>query len=80
VRGDVSGRFAGDLRTVYSARVDARDLQLQALWPIALAFAPRSADRWLGFGPRGSVNSLSLDIARERAGAIPRFRVSADVG
>jgi uncharacterized protein (TIGR02099 family) len=78
-RGDISGRFSGKPGSVFALKVDARDLQLQDLWPLALAFAPAGADGWLGFGPRGEVHALSLDVARERAGAIPRFSVSADV-
>jgi uncharacterized protein (TIGR02099 family) len=77
--GDVGGFLRGDLRTTFAVRVDARNLRLGELWPLAIAFAPRSADRWLGFAPGGEVHGLSLEASRPRAGAIPRFRVSADV-
>jgi uncharacterized protein (TIGR02099 family) len=77
--GDVSGRFAGNLRTTYAFGLDARDLRVGELWPLALAFAPPEADRWLGLGPSGEIHALSLDARRPRAGAIPQFRVSADV-
>jgi uncharacterized protein YhdP len=77
VRGDVSGRFAGDLRTVYSARVDARASSCRP--------CGRSRSRCAAVGgPVARVRtawqreSLSLDITRERAGAI-RSEGSADV-
>ena len=44
-----------------------------------VAFAPRSADRWLGLSPSGDIHAFSLEAKRPRAGAIPEFRVSADV-
>jgi uncharacterized protein (TIGR02099 family) len=77
--GDLSGRLAGNLRTTYTLRIDARDLRVGELWPLAIAFAPPAADRWLGLSPSGDIHALSLDARRPRAGAIPEFRVSADV-
>jgi uncharacterized protein (TIGR02099 family) len=75
----VRGEFRGRPVTRYSLRLDASELRLDDAWPLALAFAPRSADRWLGLAPQGEIRSLSLALDRPRAGALPVFTVNADL-
>jgi uncharacterized protein (TIGR02099 family) len=54
-------------------------VDLQRYWPLALAFAPESFDRWAGLAPTGRVASLRLEATRERAGLAPSFTVNADL-
>jgi uncharacterized protein (TIGR02099 family) len=75
----VRGEFRGRPITRCSLVLDASALRLEDAWPLALAFAPRAADRWLGLAPRGQIRSLSLALDRPRAGAEPTFTISADV-
>ena len=75
----VRGEFRGRPITRCSLVLDASALRLEDAWPLALAFAPRAADRWLGIAPRGQIHSLSLALDRPRAGAEPTFTISADV-
>ena len=75
----VHGEFRGRAVTRHSLSLDAQALRLEDLWPLALALAPHAADRWLGLAPRGEIRALRLALERPRAGAIPEFKVSADV-
>ena len=75
----LSGEFHGRPVSRHSLVLNAQELRLGELWPLALALAPRSADRWLGFAPQGEIRSLALSLNRPRAGAVPEFRIDADV-
>jgi len=75
----LSGEFRGRLLTRHSLKLDAQALRLEDLWPLALAAAPRSAERWLGLAPQGEIRRLVLELDRPRAGAVPVFEVEADV-
>lgn len=75
----IVGRLRGNLLTTFDLNVDARHLRAAELWPLALAYAPRSFDRWSGLDPQGEVGSLRLEVHRARAGAVPTFAVSAEV-
>jgi uncharacterized protein (TIGR02099 family) len=73
------GEFHGQPVSRYSLRLDAGSVKLDDLWPLAVALAPRSTDRWLGLALTGQVRSLALALDRPRAGAVPSFRVQAEV-
>jgi uncharacterized protein (TIGR02099 family) len=75
----LSGEFRGRLLTRHSLKLDAHELRLEDLWPLVLAAAPRSAERWLGLAPQGEIRRLVLVLDRSRAGAVPVFEVEADV-
>ena len=72
-------RWRGKAQTTFSASAFADNLQLADAWPLVLAFAPPDFDRWAGLAPTGRLNSFSIDVSRDRAGAFPGFNVSADV-
>jgi uncharacterized protein (TIGR02099 family) len=76
---NLRGEFRGRLVTRHALTLEASRVQLEDAWPLALAFAPRSADRWLGLAPQGEIRKLSLKLDRPRAGAVPVFDVSADL-
>jgi uncharacterized protein (TIGR02099 family) len=76
---NLQGRFRGHPRTTYELQLFASDLKLEPAWPLVLAFAPASLDRWSGLDPRGEIVSLSARVIRERAGAPPSFLVSAEL-
>ncbi len=75
----LQGEFHGRAVTRHSLKLQGEALRLDDLWPLALAVAPRAADRWLGLAPRGEIRRLTLELDRPRAGAIPVFEVDADV-
>ncbi|MFO1392898.1 MAG: YhdP family protein [Steroidobacteraceae bacterium] len=74
-----SVRWRGDLATTFDAALSATDLRLHDVWPLALAFAPHALDRWAGLNPTGEIRTLRIEASRDRAGASPRFAMSADV-
>jgi uncharacterized protein (TIGR02099 family) len=73
-------RWRGNAQTTFSTSVSAENLQLADAWPLVLAFAPPAFDAWAGLAPSGEVRSLRAEISRDRAGALPAFTLSADVG
>jgi uncharacterized protein (TIGR02099 family) len=75
----IEGRWWGRPVSRFGLTLAAEDLDLQQLWPLALAFAPSSFDRWAGLAPQGRVASVRLEAARERAGLQPTFTLDADV-
>ena len=75
----LQGEFHGRAVTRHSLKLQGEALRLDDLWPLALAVAPRAADRWLGLAPQGEIRRLTLELDRPRAGAIPVFEVDADV-
>jgi len=75
----LGARWRGHPASAFEAGIAATSLDAGALWPLVLALAPRSLDRWAGLDPSGAIRSLRLDLVRERAGAEPRFEVSADI-
>jgi uncharacterized protein YhdP len=72
-------RWRGHPRSAFEVGVSATSLDAGDAWPLVLALAPRSFDRWAGLDPSGSIRNLRAELVRERAGAEPRFEVSADV-
>ena len=79
VPASVSGSWRGNPTTTFEMIGSAMQVDLGATWPLVLAAAPASLDRWLGFAPTGEIHALHVEIARERAGAEPRFAISADL-
>jgi uncharacterized protein (TIGR02099 family) len=75
----LSGRFRGNPVTTFGLTLFASQLRLPDIWPLVLAYAPRSFDPWSGLDPAGEIRSLWLEVDRTRAGAFPKFKVSADV-
>jgi len=75
----IGARWRGHPVSAFDVGISATSLDAAAAWPLVLALAPASFDRWAGLDPAGMIRSLRLDLARERAGAEPRFEVSADV-
>jgi uncharacterized protein (TIGR02099 family) len=75
----LSAHWRGHPASAFEAGVSATSLDAGAAWPLVLALAPRSLDRWAGLDPTGTIRNLRVDLTRERAGADPRFEVSADV-
>ena len=49
----LQGEFHGRPVTRHSLKLQGEALRLDDLWPLALAVAPRAADRWLGPRPAG---------------------------
>ena len=72
-------RWRGNAATTFSTSLYAERLQLADAWPLVLAFAPPGFDGWAGLAPSGEVRSLRAEVSRDRAGAWPRFTLSADV-
>ena len=77
-RSSLSLKWRGAAVSTWQAQLGAEQLRLAEVWPLVLAFAPPSFDRWAGLAPSGTVQSLRLDASRERAGAWPRYTVSAE--
>ena len=75
----LGARWRGHPSSAFALNVNAGALDLAAVWPLVLAVAPPSFDRWAGLDPSGTIQTLRADIVRERAGSEPRFEVSADV-
>jgi uncharacterized protein (TIGR02099 family) len=79
VRGALSGSWTGRLATTFATTLAVQDVRIEDAWPLVLAFAPATFDAWAGLDPSGTLRSFRLEASRERAGAWPRFSVSADV-
>ncbi|NJD31980.1 MAG: hypothetical protein FIB04_08850 [Gammaproteobacteria bacterium] len=75
----VSGTWRGQLLTTFALGVSADQLRIADAWPLVLAVAPAGFDRFAALNPAGEVRSLRADVSRDRAGAWPRFSVSAAV-
>jgi uncharacterized protein (TIGR02099 family) len=75
----LQARLRGDPRTTFSMDVAANRVALHELWPLALAFAPPGFDRWAGLDPHGELRSVGVQLVRERAGALPRFAIAAEL-
>lgn len=75
----VAGSWWGHPATRFALEVDAADVDLAQSWPLVLALAPRSFDRWAGLAPTGRVASLRASASRVRAGMPPTFTVQANV-
>jgi uncharacterized protein (TIGR02099 family) len=75
----VEARWWGRPVSRFGLSLAADRVDLRRCWPLALAFAPKSFDRWAGLAPTGRVASLRLEASRERAGLAPSFTVNADV-
>jgi len=74
----LSGRWRGKAASAFALEVHASLLRPTDLWPLVLATAPASFDRWAGLDPSGEIRGLHVDLLRERAGSEPRFAVSAE--
>jgi len=72
-------RWRGHPASAFELGASAAGLEVAEAWPLVLALAPRSFDRWAGLDPSGTVRSLRLDVARERAGAEPHFAAAVDL-
>jgi uncharacterized protein (TIGR02099 family) len=75
----IDGHLRGNLVTTFDLEVDASRVRLAEVWPLVLAFAPPSFDRWSALDPQGEIRSAHVEMRRSRAGALPSFVVSADV-
>jgi uncharacterized protein (TIGR02099 family) len=75
----LGARWRGHPASAFDAGVSATSLDAGAVWPLVLALAPRSFDRWAGLDPSGTIRNLRIDVARDRAGSEPRFEIAADV-
>jgi len=75
----VALRWQGNATTTFSLAVSADRLRLADAWPLVLAFAPPAFDRWSGLAPTGELRTLRAEVERDRAGAWPRFALSAEV-
>ena len=75
----IEGTWWGRPVSRFGLELAAEHVDLGRLWPLALAFAPRSFDRFAGLAPRGRIDSLRAKAGRERAGLLPTFTVDAAV-
>ncbi|HWJ05042.1 MAG TPA: YhdP family protein [Steroidobacteraceae bacterium] len=75
----IAGSWWGRPVSRFGLTLEVDHAGVEQLWPLALAFAPRTFDRWAGLAPRGQVTALRLQAVRERAGLVPDFTVTADV-
>ena len=75
----LAARWHGHPASAFDLAISGEDIDAGDAWPLVLALAPRSFDRWAGLDPRGTLRQLRADVVRERAGAEPRFQVAADV-
>ncbi|HET7202508.1 MAG TPA: YhdP family protein [Steroidobacteraceae bacterium] len=75
----IAGRWWGRAVSRFGLTLDAEDVDVQRLWPLALALAPPAFDRWAGLAPTGRVEALHVVATRERAGLPPTFKIDADV-
>ncbi len=76
---ELKARFEGHPRTRFALKASVRKLPAEAVWPLVLAFAPSRLDPFASLAPRGELRSLEAEVRRERAGAMPRFELRADV-
>ncbi len=75
----VWGRWTGKPVTRFGLELNVDGLDLDATWPLVLAVAPPSFDRWAGLAPRGRVETLRATAQRARAGMLPTFTVHANL-
>ena len=73
------GRWTGKPVTRFGLELNVDRLDLASTWPLVLAFAPASFDRFAGLAPRGRVETLRARVQRERAGIEPTFTVQASL-
>ena len=73
------GRWTGKPVTRFGLELNVDGLDLTATWPLVLAFAPTTFDRFAGLAPRGRVETLRASVQRERAGIPPTFTVQASL-
>ena len=73
------GRWTGKPVTRFGLELNVDALDLTSTWPLVLAFAPASFDRFAGLAPRGRVETLRASVQRERAGIPPTFTVQANL-
>lgn len=78
-RARIAGSWRGQAATTFALNAYVSQLRLEDAWPLVLAFAPRSFDRWSGLAPSGEIGQLRAEVSRERAGAVPSFEFSARV-
>ncbi|HEX9208364.1 MAG TPA: YhdP family protein [Steroidobacteraceae bacterium] len=76
---NLSGKWWGRPVSRFGLDLEASNVDLGALWPLALAFGPAGFDRWAGAGLRGQVAFLQVTAGRDRAGQVPAFKVAADL-
>jgi uncharacterized protein (TIGR02099 family) len=75
----VWGRWQGKAVSSFELDLNVDGLDLAAAWPLALAFAPASFDRFAGLAPRGRVETLRAKVGRNRAGMQPAIALNADL-
>lgn len=75
----LAASWRGHPVSAFEASINVAALDAAEAWPLVLALAPPSFDRWAGLDPSGTVRSLRGELVRERAGSEPRFAVAADV-
>ncbi len=75
----LSGRWRGNPRSAFELRFNASRVDLEDVWPLVLAAAPASFDRWSGLEPRGVLSGIGVQLLRERAGSEPHFAVAGTV-
>ena len=75
----VWGRWTGQPVTRFGLELNVDGLDVAATWPLVLALAPPSFDRWAGLAPRGRVATLRATAQRARAGILPTFTVQANL-
>ena len=73
------GRWTGKPVTRFGFELNVDGLDLTSTWPLVLAFAPATFDRFAGLAPRGRVETLRASVQRERAGIPSTFTVQADL-
>jgi uncharacterized protein (TIGR02099 family) len=75
----IEARWWGQAASRFGLTLAAEHLDLKRSWPLALAFAPASFDRWAGLAPTGRISRVRLEATRERAGLPPSFTVNSEV-
>jgi uncharacterized protein (TIGR02099 family) len=75
----LAARWHGHPSSAFDLAITAENVDAGDAWPLVLAVAPGSFDRWAGLDPRGTLRQARAEIVRERAGSEPRFQVTADV-
>lgn len=75
----VWGSWTGKPVTRFGLELNVDGFDLESTWPLVLAFAPPSFDRFAGLAPRGRVERLRARAQRLRAGLQPTFTVQASL-
>jgi uncharacterized protein (TIGR02099 family) len=75
----VWGRWAGKPVSTFALELNVDALEIAPVWPLLLAFAPASFDRFAGLAPGGRVQLLRLSAQRDRAGLQPTFTAKAEL-